>query len=118
MARLVPNITLRSKQVALDMVPRVTLAQKLDSLSTLGNITGEMVLYEGAWLRHGRPMRFKVFLALLSALQRTLESWGATGHPLHADLRRLLLQDEHRNHLTLAAGACAPPSHQPELHSC
>ena len=46
MARLVPNITLRSKQVALDMVPRVTLAQKLDSLSTLGNITGEMVLYE------------------------------------------------------------------------
>jgi hypothetical protein len=20
---------------------------------------GEMVLYEGAWLRHGRPMRFK-----------------------------------------------------------
>ena len=21
---------------------------------------GEMVLYEGAWLRHGRPMRFKV----------------------------------------------------------
>ena len=28
-----------------------------------------MVLYEGAWLRHGRPMRFKVCLAPLSALR-------------------------------------------------
>ena len=26
---------------------------------------GEMVLYEGAWLRHGRPMRFKVRQAKL-----------------------------------------------------
>ena len=40
----------RGSQVALDMVPRVTLAQKLDSMTTMGKITGHRAVIEALHL--------------------------------------------------------------------